>query len=120
MEGDYDLVRRALDSSKKFGVEDADDMGITLLMYSAQNGKITDRIIWKLSRSDKNYLKIKQKWKTYMLTQKSKYLAEILQNQWTLWNTEILKCTSWEEKKNVSELRDVNDIVQPWNAKTKP
>ncbi|CAC5394491.1 MPHOSPH8 [Mytilus coruscus] len=38
MEGDYDLVRRALDSSKKFGVEDADDMGITLLMYSAQNG----------------------------------------------------------------------------------
>lgn len=45
MEGDYDLVRRALDSSKKFGVEDADDMGITLLMYSAQNGKITDRII---------------------------------------------------------------------------
>lgn len=38
MEGDYALVRKALDSGKKYDVEDADEMGITLLMYSAQNG----------------------------------------------------------------------------------
>jgi ankyrin repeat protein len=40
MEGDYDLVRKALDSGKKYDVEEADEMGITLLMYSAQNGRI--------------------------------------------------------------------------------
>ncbi|KAK3098698.1 hypothetical protein FSP39_022191, partial [Pinctada imbricata] len=37
-EGDYQLVRKALNSSKKYDVEAIDDMGITLLMYSAQNG----------------------------------------------------------------------------------
>ncbi|XP_060077475.1 M-phase phosphoprotein 8-like [Ylistrum balloti] len=38
MEGDYLLVKKALSSKKKFDVESVDDLGITLLMYSAQNG----------------------------------------------------------------------------------
>ncbi|OWF46651.1 M-phase phosphoprotein 8-like [Mizuhopecten yessoensis] len=38
MEGDYLLVKKALGSKKKFDVESVDDLGITLLMYSAQNG----------------------------------------------------------------------------------
>jgi len=39
MEGDYSLVRKALNSKKKYDVEAVDDLGITLLMYSAQNGR---------------------------------------------------------------------------------
>ena len=38
-EGDYQAVRRALSSSKRYDVEAVDDLGITLLMYAAQSGK---------------------------------------------------------------------------------
>jgi hypothetical protein len=38
-EGDYQAVRRALNSSKRYDVEAVDDLGITLLMYAAQSGK---------------------------------------------------------------------------------
>uniref|UniRef100_A0A8W8J7B6 Chromo domain-containing protein n=1 Tax=Magallana gigas TaxID=29159 RepID=A0A8W8J7B6_MAGGI len=37
-EGDYQAVRRALSSSKRYDVEAVDDLGITLLMYAAQSG----------------------------------------------------------------------------------
>ncbi|XP_062583581.1 M-phase phosphoprotein 8-like [Saccostrea cucullata] len=37
-EGDYQAVRSALNSSKKYDVEARDDLGITLLMYAAQSG----------------------------------------------------------------------------------
>lgn len=40
-EGDYQAVRRALNSSKRYDVEALDDLGITLLMYAAQSGKFS-------------------------------------------------------------------------------
>lgn len=49
MEGDYQLVRKALNSRNKFDVDAADDLGITLLMYSALYGKLVLYWYFKLS-----------------------------------------------------------------------